>query len=399
MCVLMTPATFVAVLRRIGGGLLMLTLAGSAGANPTGQSVVNGTVTFAVNGSILTVTNSPNAIINWSSFSIGTGELTRFIQQSAASSVLNRVIGQDPSAILGALQSNGRVFLVNPNGILFGNGAQIDVAGLVASTLNLSNEDFLSNRLRFTGGATSGSVVNQGAINASSGGNVYLIGKRMNNEGLITSPNGEVVLAAGNSVELVDPGSPNLRVEVVAPDNEARNLGQIAASSGRIGIYAGLIRVGGTIDADRAVNGPGGTILLKAGNEIMLNNALISAVGGSIVLEGQASGNFVVTADVVTNNIPLNNPGPIINPPAEISVNPEAAICLDCVFSPLRERALFSLENLKVGGVVQIVPASAINLLGRLLPAGGIVGTWHVPVLLPASNLLIDIRRNPLAAP
>src|SRR5690606_14902950 len=97
----------------------------------------------------------PNAIINWQSFSIGANEITRFIQQSQASAVLNRVTGGggaiDPSVILGALQSNGRVFLINPSGITFGAGAQIDVAGLVASTLDISNADFLANRLRFQG--------------------------------------------------------------------------------------------------------------------------------------------------------------------------------------------------------------------------------------------------------
>ena len=102
-------------------------------ANPVNPTVVHGTANFASVGNILNITNSPNAIINWGSFSIGVNELTRFIQPSALSAVLNRVTGQDPSAILGALQSNGRVFLLNPNGIVFGAGSRINVAGLVAS--------------------------------------------------------------------------------------------------------------------------------------------------------------------------------------------------------------------------------------------------------------------------
>ena len=229
-------------------------------ANPVNPTVVNGTATFATAGNILNITNSHNAIINWGSFSISVNELTRFIQPSALSAVLNRVIGQDPSAILGALQSNGRVFLLNPNGIVFGAGSQINVAGLVASTLNLSDGDFLAGRMRFTDGAGAGSVVNQGNI---TGGSVYLVGKAVSNEGLITSPNGEVILAAGNSVELVNPGTPNLRVEIVAPDNEARNLGTITAEAGRIGIYAGLIKQGGVISADSAV-AEGGRIMLMS---------------------------------------------------------------------------------------------------------------------------------------
>ncbi|MBI2294574.1 MAG: filamentous hemagglutinin N-terminal domain-containing protein, partial [Betaproteobacteria bacterium] len=89
-------------------------------ANPSGPAVVNGTVSFQRTGNLLQITNSPNAIINWQSFSIGAAEITRFLQQSASSAVLNRVITQNPSSILGALQSNGRVFLINPNGIVFG---------------------------------------------------------------------------------------------------------------------------------------------------------------------------------------------------------------------------------------------------------------------------------------
>ena len=133
-----------------------------AHAAPTAPVVVNGQVGFAQQGKTLAITNTPGAIINWRSFSIAKDETTRFIQQSAASTVLNRVVGVDPSQILGALQSNGRVFLINPNGIVFGAGAQIDVGGLVASSLNLSNQDFQAGRLRFTDTPGAGKVVNQG---------------------------------------------------------------------------------------------------------------------------------------------------------------------------------------------------------------------------------------------
>lgn len=251
-------------------------------ANPTAPTVVNGVATFQQAGNLLQVTNSPNAIINWGSFSINANEITRFIQQSAVSAVLNRVVGQDPSAILGALQSNGRVFLVNPNGILFGAGVQIDVAGLVASTLGLSNADFLAGRMRFTDVPGAGSVVNDGAITITQGSSVYLVAPNITNSGIITSPRGEVILAAGKSVELVDPGTPNLRVEIVAAENEARNLGQIVADSGRIGIYAGLINHGGALRADTVAVGKNGEILLKANKNITLESgSTISASGAA----------------------------------------------------------------------------------------------------------------------
>lgn len=253
-------------------------------ANPTGPKVVSGQASFLQSGNLLQVTNSPSAIINWQSFSIGASEITRFIQQSQASAVLNRVTGSagviDPSVILGALQSNGRVFLVNPSGILFGAGAQVDVAGLVASSLKLSDTDFLAARLRFTDVPGAGAIVNQGKIATGSGGNVYLAGPAVTNSGIIASPRGEVVLAAGNSVELVDPGTPNLRVAIAAPDNQALNLGQIVADSGRIGIYAGLINHSGTVRADTVEAGKNGEILLRASKNIVLEpGSVISASG------------------------------------------------------------------------------------------------------------------------
>ncbi len=276
------PAHSVRVLRRNAAALAVAACFSAAvvnplQANPTNPTVVNGAAKFTTTGNLLSITNTPSAIINWGSFSIGASEITRFVQQSASSAVLNRVVGQTPSSLLGALQSNGRVFLINANGIVFGAGSQINVGGLVASTLNLSNEDFLAGRLRFTEGSlantvanTGNSLTNSGSITTSRGGNVYLIGSAVTNHGIITSPKGEVILAAGNSIELVNPGTPDLRVAIVAPDNKALNLGQIAADSGRIGIYAGLINHGGAINANSVVVGETGQIMLKASKNTTL---------------------------------------------------------------------------------------------------------------------------------
>lgn len=205
-------------------------------ANPTGPSVAQGQAAIATQGNVLTVTNSPGTVINWQGFSIASQEITRFLQQSAASAVLNRVVGVNPSTILGALQSNGRVFLINPNGITIGQGATIDVAGFLASTLNLSDADFLAGRYRFSDTAGTGTVVNQGTITTPAGGMVYLVGQNVENQGVIKSPNGEILLAAGKSIELVDAGTPEIRVQITAPDNQALNLGQLLASGGRIGM-------------------------------------------------------------------------------------------------------------------------------------------------------------------
>ena len=265
----------------------------SALANPTGGTVVSGSATFQPNGSTLNITNTPGAIINWQQFSIGTDEITRFIQQHAASGVLNRVTGQNPSAILGQLLSNGRVFLINPSGIAFGQGAIIDVAGFAASTLNISDADWLNGRMRFVGSGSEGALTNAGSIRTPEGGHVYLIAPNVENQatGVITSPKGEVVIAAGNSVELVNARTPDIRVELSAPENEAVNAGQVVAASGNIGIYGTLIKNSGLVSASRAEVGDGGKIVFKAVKDVTLDATsrieATGAQGGSIKVQAE----------------------------------------------------------------------------------------------------------------
>jgi filamentous hemagglutinin family protein len=118
----------------------------SAQALPSGAATVQGQASITTQGNRMTVTSSSNAILNWQSFSIGAGQSVRFDQPTSSSQVLNRVLGNDPSHIFGQLSSNGRVWLLNPNGVLFGPTARVDVAGLVASTLNISDTDWQAQR-------------------------------------------------------------------------------------------------------------------------------------------------------------------------------------------------------------------------------------------------------------
>jgi len=268
---------------------------GIAFANPVGPQVINGQVNFSNQGNLLSITNSPGSIINWQNFSIAPGEITRFNQQNSSSSVLNRIVGQDPSQILGALQSNGRVFIINPNGILFGQNAQVDVNGLVASTLNISNDDFLAGKLNFNAGTTAGDISNQGAITTPTGGQIYLIASNVENSGIITSPKGDVVLAAGHTVQLVDSGNPDVHVVVSAPESHALNLGQIIAEGGKIGIYGALINQRGIVSANSAVVGENGKIVFKASGDTILDagsktTATGAGTGGDIYLLGERVG-------------------------------------------------------------------------------------------------------------
>jgi len=292
-------------LKPVYAAILLAFTAPSAIANPVNPTVVSGSASFAASGNTLTVTNTPGTIINWQGFSIGATEITRFAQQSASSAVLNRVVSNNPSSILGTLQSNGRVFLINPNGIVFGAGATVDVAGLVASSLNLSNEDFLAGRYHFTAVPGAQKVSNAGNVTAQDGGQIYLIAPDVENTGVITAPNGEILLAAGHSVDLVSTSSPNLIVNITAPAGDATNVGQLIAESGSLGLFGTVVRNSGAVSADSATM-EGGKIVFRASQRV--------EAGGTISASGAGGGTIEVLADMqsgtvnVTGNINASAP-------------------------------------------------------------------------------------------
>jgi len=215
---------------------LMLGLGASAYALPTGGVVAAGGATITSGASTTTITQSTaNAAINWQSFGIAAGQTVQFVQPGSTSVALNRVLGADPSSIMGNLSANGRVFLLNPNGVLFGSGAQVNVGGLVASTMSLSDARFMAGDYAFTD-AGNGSVVNQGNITAAGGGYVALMGKTVSNQGVISARLGSVALAAGNAVtmDVAGDGLLNVSVSQGAVNALVENRGMIQADGGRV---------------------------------------------------------------------------------------------------------------------------------------------------------------------
>src|SRR6266545_8175025 len=174
---------------------LLLTPPG-AFANPLGGQVQGGNATIQGQGTPTVTVNqtSDRAIINWNTFNIGTGELTRFVQPNSGSLALNRVTGNlGPSQILGTIEANGRVFLVNPDGILFGAGAQINTGGFLATTSDIKNSDFMAGNYVFSiPGRPSASIVNLGTITATNGGFAALVAPGVRNAGVITANFGTV---------------------------------------------------------------------------------------------------------------------------------------------------------------------------------------------------------------
>lgn len=280
------PSPAVAGHRRL---LLALALAagfggGPAHAQPSGAQARHGSATLSQQGSRLVVTTQNGAgtahsAIDWQSFSIPAGTSTHFAQPGAASTSINRVLGPDPSAIFGALSSNGRLVLVNPAGIAVGAGAVVDTAGFTASTLRMGDADAIAGRLRFGDGSAAGPLRVDGQVLARSG-DVVLIGSDVQTgaQALVQSPQGATLLAAGRKVELTGRGLEGIVFQVQAPSDQAVNLGTLRGDA--VGVFAGTLRHSGLVQAD-AVSTEGGKVVLKAaGDALVAGTVRASAADG-----------------------------------------------------------------------------------------------------------------------
>lgn len=223
-------------------GIALLSGAAVHAQLPTGGQVVAGSASMASQGNTLTITQtSERMAADWQSFSIGQGHTVNFVQPSSSAVALNRVLGSDVSVIQGALNANGQVFLVNPNGVLFTKDAQVNVGGIVASTLNISTQDFMAGHYKFEG-ASSNAIVNQGNIaahgNGQGGGTVALIAARISNEGTLTAEKGNVLMGAGRKVTLDLGGPVKIQVEEGALDALIEQGGAIKADGGLVYLSA-----------------------------------------------------------------------------------------------------------------------------------------------------------------
>jgi filamentous hemagglutinin family protein len=272
-------------------------------ANAADAVVSSGTGSVATSGATTTITQGGQRLaIDWSKLSTAAGEALVFNQPNAQAIALNRIIGSSPSEFLGSLTANGQVFILNPNGVLFGAGSQVNVGGLVASTLSMSNADFESGNYKFSGSG-GGSVVNQGTLTAANGGYIALLAPEVRNEGVMTASLGTALLAAGNKVTLnldngsllgysIDQGAINALAEnkhLIKADGgqvllsakamdaltaaTVNNTGVVEAKTlqnkaGRIMLMGdmehGMVKVGGTLDASAPNGGDGGFIETSA---------------------------------------------------------------------------------------------------------------------------------------
>lgn len=305
-----------------------------AQAAPTGGVVTSGSASIVQSGNLTSVTqSSQKAAINWQGFSIAPTETVSFNQPNAAAITLNRVVGNERSVIEGALNANGRIFLINSNGVLFTQGSSVNTAGLVASTLNLSDADFEQGNYVFQGNGSGASVINLGTLTADEGGYIALLGDTVSNQGVITATKGTVALAAGEKITLnfngdslllvtLDEGALNALVEnkqAIYADGgkvfltakaanevlgsqvnnsgivQARTLGDLTRGEIVVNAYGGTANIDGTLDASAPTDGDGGTIETSGKKVKISGSAAITTKANS-----GTNGEWVIGSDGYT---------------------------------------------------------------------------------------------------
>ncbi|HXS73135.1 MAG TPA: filamentous hemagglutinin N-terminal domain-containing protein [Rhodanobacteraceae bacterium] len=417
---------------------LLLALAMQAHATePTGGVVIAGQAGISSSGPTTTITqSSPNAIINWQSFSIGAGNTVQFMQPGRTSVALNRVLGADPSIILGNLTANGNVFLVNPNGVLFGNGAVVSVGGLVASTMGITNADFMAGHYAFAN-AGGGSILNQGRIVATTGGYVALMGRSVSNQGVISARLGSVALASGEAatLDVAGDGLLNVAVSKGAVNALASNGGLIQADGGRVLLTAqaagnllntvvnntgtiqaqtiqnhngtilllgdmesGTVNVGGRLDASAPGSGNGGLVETSASRVNIRNGAHVStsAAQGQIgqwridpldFTVGSAPGDNISGAtlsnELVTNNITIDTTAPAGTGNGDIFINDAVSWTASGTPTTL---TLNANRDVNINAAVTATNGNFSVCCGRDVNVKGAITTTNGSVKLSAGN-------------
>jgi filamentous hemagglutinin family protein len=348
----------------------------AATALPSGGQVAAGQAAISQSGNTLTIRqSSAKAIVNWNSFDVGAEAAVKFAQPGADSVILNRVQSQNPSQIFGALSANGQVFLLNANGVIFGPQAKVDVGGIVAGAMKITDEDFLAGRYKFTDGK--GVVTNKGTITAGDGGLIALLAPEVRNEGIIRARLGTIVLAAGEAVTLtnsasgitvvIDKGAFNALVHngnlVAAEDGRVfmsaraadtlqraviRNTGVIEAHNARrvgsvIRLEADSVDNSGIIDASGAGTAPGGSIAIIAGD--VTNSGRIAANGGGDIR--------IAAARAVRNDGAIETSGGTVAVAAGTAVTQSTA-------------GVIRTDADQHGGTIKITAAETVTLSGAV---------------------------------
>jgi filamentous hemagglutinin family protein len=381
---------------------------------PTGGNVVAGSATIVTGSTpgvaVLDVDQSTQrAVIDWKTFNLGSAAQVNFNQPGSSSATLNRVLDSNASQIFGKITATGQVFLLNPNGVYFGKSASVDVGSLAVTTDSIGNADFMAGKSTFTRNGATGSVVNDGKLQAGLGGYIALLAPEVRNNGVVIAHMGTVAMASGDSITLNFDGN-HLAGITVKPSSIAalvENKGAVLAPGGLIILSAqavdhllgGVVRNSGTLEATGLVS-KGGRIVLEASDSIA-NSGTIAADAGA---DNSPAGSVALTAPSIQNSgtisaaaIEPSIPGKIPQPLSGGSILLNAASVVQTATGKLNASgtsggkiAITASQDITVAGVV-----SAAATAGPVeINAGGNLINQEMQITLSAGGRGGDIALN-----
>jgi len=288
---------------------------------PSGGTVVAGAATLSSSSTpasaVLTVDQtSQRAVIDWNTFNLGSAAQVNFVQPGSGAATLNEVLSANPSQIFGKITGNGQVFLINPNGVLFGKSASVDVGSLTASTNSISNADFMAGNITLTRNGATGSVVNEGSLQAGTGGYIALLAPAVRNSGIVIAHMGTVAMAAGDAITLKFDGT-HLAGITTTPSTIAalvENKSAVIAPGGLIILSAqamdrvqgSVVNSSGTLEA-AGMSSVGGRIVLEGGTVQQMAGAAIDASGtsgGSVQIDASQNVSLAGTVSAAASAAP-----------------------------------------------------------------------------------------------
>jgi len=364
---------------------------GNVIAGPEGGQVTAGQATISTPTATSTVIDqaTQNVAIDWQSYNVKQNELVQYLQPNAAASALNKIFDQNPSQIFGTIKANGQVILVNPNGVFFSPTARVSVGSLIASGIDIKTDDFMQGKLNFdaAGAGGDGVVVNQGLIEAATGGSVNLIGKAVSNEGLILAHAGQVNLVAGEKMTMDFDGDGLIQFVVDREvlenahglDSQVNNSGTIEANGGSVllsgnaskEVFSKVVNNSGVIKAGR-IDKSGGRIRLVgsgSGNSL-INTGTISA---SATTAGEDGGTVEISAENITSSGTIEAKA-VDGNGGQINIESEDTTLLT-------EQSVVSVASeLQQGGVAKILGDKAGLLDDTVVDASGATGGGEVLV-------------------
>ena len=346
---------------------------------PTGGTVVAGSATLASGGgsgaAVLNVNQTTSrAVIDWNTFNVGSAAQVNFNQPGASSATLNRVLDSNPSQIFGKITAPGQVFLTNPNGVYFGRSASVDVGGLTATTSSISAADFMAGRIKLSRNGATGSVVNDGTLQASLGGYIALLAPEVRNGGVVIARMGTVVMAAGEQITLDFNGRhlAGITTQPSAVQALVDNRSAVIAPGGLIilsaqaldSLQGGLVKNSGTLQATGMVS-QGGRIVLEASTGVE-NSGTISASGGA---NGGPAGQVTITAPAVTNSGTISATATPADYPATSPAATGGQVVISATAIQQTGSGLIDVSG-PIAGDVTFEALQNIDLSGRILATG-----------------------------